>query len=81
MKKKTTRRIARVFRNLSEDANIKKEITLTLEVKICQMKKEKKKEYMTNYNYVKKIFLNHLIKSVKELEKVSLDKYIRFLKM
>ena len=53
MKKKTTRRIARVFRNLSEDANIKKEITLTLEVKICQIKKEKKKEYLTNYNYVK----------------------------
>ena len=54
-----------------EMRKLKKEIMLKLETKICQMKIEKKKEYMRNY-YCKKKLLNHLINRVEELESASL---------
>ena len=50
----------------------KKEIMLTIEIKIHQIRIEKeKKEYMRNDYYKRKSLLNHLINCVEELEKVS----------
>ena len=50
----------------------KKEIMLTIEIKIHQIRIEKEKEeYMRNDYYKRKKLLNHLINCVEELEKVS----------
>ena len=58
-------------RNLSEDENLKREIMLTIEIKIWQMKIEKEKKYLKNdYNKRKKL-LNHLINCLQELENIN----------
>ena len=60
-------------RNLSEDENLKREIMLTIEIKIWQMKIEKEKKYLKNdYNKRKKL-LNHLINCLQELENINLN--------
>ena len=48
----------------------KKRIIITLEIKICLLKIEK--EYTSYYN--RKIFLNHLINRIEELENLNLNK-------
>ena len=54
----------------------KKEIMLTLEIKICHTWIEREKKYMKNYCSTRKNLLNHLIIHVKELENACLNKYI-----
>ena len=39
----------------------KKEIILTLAIKICLMRIEKEKEYMKDYYYKRKILLHYLL--------------------
>ena len=48
---------------------------LTIEIKMLDDDRERKKEYMKNY-YYKKNLINHLIYYVEELENVSLDEHI-----
>ena len=52
---------------------LKKEIMLTIEINMSDRDRERKKEYMRNYYYMKKK-LNHLINRLEELENVSLNK-------
>ena len=46
--------------------NPKKEVMVTIKMKICQMKIEEEKEYTRNYYYKRKNLLNHLINHVEE---------------
>lgn len=49
---------------------------LTLRIKICQLKIEKEKNNMKNYQYKRKNLLVHLINRVEKLENGSLNKQI-----
>ena len=70
---KLQKRSREYHRNLSEDENLKREIMLTIEIKIWQMKIEKEKKYLKNdYNKRKKL-LNHLINCLQELENINLN--------
>ena len=76
--KKDCKTIIEIFLKMEKS---KKEMMLTIEIKIHQIRIEKeKKEYMRNDYYKRKNLLNHLIICVEELEKVSHYKWIWSLK-
>ena len=62
--KKISRKIARVYRNLSEDEKLKKTNHANNKNKnISDENRERKEQYMRNYYYKRKKFLNNLLKN------------------
>lgn len=68
--RKTKKRLREHDRNLSYEEKIKKEIMLTLEIKIYQTQTEKKQEYMKSQYYKWKKLLNDLINPSKLIFKI-----------
>lgn len=68
--RKTKKRLREHHRNLSYEEKIKKEIMLTLEIKIYQTQTEKKQEYMKSQYYKWKKLLNDLINPSKLIFKI-----------
>ena len=68
--RKTKKRLREHHRNLSYEEKIKKEIMLTLEIKIYQTQTEKKQEYMKSQYYKRKKLLNDLINPSKLIFKI-----------
>ena len=71
--KRTSRKIMKNHRDLSDDEKkLRKDIMLPIEIKICQIKIEKKKIKYEKLLLEKKTLLNNLINRFKKIENVSL---------